>query len=467
LGPSDASPKVPAISPASSIRLPPCPHRPRKKAGPAKKKKSLSPILDQIVHGGSSVALNMIKMQGTAGDKAMFRSPSLIKTIVFKYPNFDQQIADQPAAAPGAGQPAVADTAAKADRPIETAIYVPHDSNEIGAGGYAIYLRQRDFEHLLKHHVGVDMEQISANYERDVEILRTIDTIPSLDPFLLKSALSKHLAEIHPGYFQLSEAEESGIKSLVAGKVNPIIAKALGLSSTTDVNERSTRFLQALWDPTMPEAKLFVFAFGISGDQAQQIFEGWKGVSFYEHTFNRDKAAMARLLAWLNSPDAVPLDICEYKHYKEQQDMFRTQIVKKLRNIVSNVSSIFGEYTVCHGKFMKEGDPKPFRQFLAGVYRRYWVLGYCSMAVLHASNIFDRFMVSAVQNKLTFDQSDEMLKRMDVSLSSRGTCRAGYSAFAATISTSTLNSGRVKPGTITSVEAGGSIPASQASRASM
>jgi hypothetical protein len=83
------------------------------------------------------------------------------------------------------------------------------------------------------------------------------------------------------------------------------------------------------------------------------------------------------------------------------------------------VSSIFGEYTVCHGKFMNGGDPKPFRQFLAGVYRRYWVLGYCSMAVLHASSIFDRFMVSAVQNKLTFEQCEEMLKRMDVSLSSQ------------------------------------------------
>jgi hypothetical protein len=397
---------------------------PPKKPDP-KKKKSLSPILDQIVHGGSAVALNLIKMQATAGDKAMFRSPTLNKTIVFKYPNFDQQIADQPAAPPGGKQPAVADTAAKADRPIETAIYVPHDSTEVGAGGYAIYLRQRDFENLLKHHVGVDIEQISSNYERDVAILRTIDSIPSLDPFLLKSALSKYLAEIHPDYFSISEIEEAGIKTLIAGKVNPIVAKALGLTSATDVNERSARFLQALWDPTMPEAKLFVSAFGISGDQAQQIFEGWKGVSFYEHTFNRNKASTAKLLAWLNSPDAVPLDIREYKHYKEQQDMFRQQVVKKLRNIVSNVSSIFGEYTLCHGKFMNHGDPKPFRQFLAGVYRRYWVLGYCSMAVLHASSIFDRFMIGAVQNRLNFDQCEEMLKRMDVSLSSQANVQGG------------------------------------------
>lgn len=393
---------------------------PAKKPDPAKKKKkSLSPILDQIVYGGSSVALSLIKMQTIAGDKAMFRSPSLNKTVIFKYPNFDQQLADQPPPPPSANAPSVADTAAKSERPIETAIYIPHDATEIAAGGYAIYLRQRDFENLIKHHVGIDIGQISQSYERDVEILRLIDSIPSLDPFLLKSALAKFQDEVHPGYFSISEAEETGIKTLIAGKVNPIVAKALGLTSANDVNERSARFLQALWDPTMPEAKLFVSAFGISGDQAQQIFEGWKGVSFYEHTFNRNKAATAKVLSWLNSPDAVPLDIREYKHYKEQQDMFRQQVIKKLRNIISNVSSIFGEYTICHGKFMNEGDPKPFRQFLAGVYRRYWVLGYCSMAVLHASSIFDRFMQSAIQNRLQFDQLDEMLKRLDVSLNSQ------------------------------------------------
>ncbi len=397
---------------------------PAKKPEPKKKKKSLSPILDQIVYGGSSVALSLIKMQAIAGDRALFRSPSLNKTVIFKYPNFDQQLADQPTPPPATAAPAPApagegDGPKKADRPIETAIYIPHDAAEVAAGGYAIYLRQRDFENLIKHHVGIDIDQLSQAYERDVEILRLIDSIPSLDPFLLKSALSKFQDEVHPGYFSISEAEETGIKTLIAGKVNPIVAKALGLTSANDVNERSARFLQALWDPTMPEAKLFVSAFGISGDQAQQIFEGWKGVSFYEHTFNRNKAATAKVLSWLNSPDAVPLDIREYKHYKEQQDMFRQQVIKKLRNIISTVSAIFGEYTICHGKFMNEGDPKPFRQFLAGVYRRYWVLGYCSMAVLHASSIFDRFMQGAIQNRLQFDQLEEMLKRLDVSLNSQ------------------------------------------------
>ena len=404
---------------------------------PQKKKKSLSPILDQIVHGGSAVALNLIKVSAQATDRQMFRQPSLNKTIIFKYPNFEQQIADAPPPPPPSNKPGAKPAAAapaqaaaeppKAERPIETAIYVPHDANEIPAGGYAIYLRQREFVKLLKHHVGVDFEEGQANvsFERDVEILRTIDSIPSLDPFLLKSALHKYLHEIHPSYFAISEEEETGIKLLIAEKVNPIVARALGLKSAADVNERSQRFLQALWDPTMPEAKLFVSAFGISGDQAQQIFEGWKGVTFYEHTFNKNLQSVATVLRWLNGADALPLDIREFKHFKEQQDMFRQAVVRKLRNLIANVNGIFGEYTDCHGKFLNGGDPKPFRNFLAGVYRRYWVLGYCSMAVLHTVNIFERYMQSAIKNRLQFEQVEEMLKRMDASLSSQANVQGG------------------------------------------
>jgi hypothetical protein len=398
-----------------------------------KKKKSLSPILDQIAHGGSSVALNLIKLTALAEDRHMFKQENLNRTVVFKYPNFEQQIADQPKTPPLTApppppppqkpnpfaKPAEPAPPPPPERPIETAIYVPYDPTDLRGGGYGIYLRQREFERLLKDHVGIDFETKNEAFERDVAILRTIDSVPSLDPFLLKSALLKFADDIHPAYFAISEIEENGIKGLIANKVNPIVARALGLKDAADVNERSQRFLQALWDPTMPEAKLFVSAFGISGDQAQMIFEGWKGVTFYEHTFTQNLQQVASVLRWLNSNDSTPLDIREFKHFKPQQDMFRQAVVKKLRNLISNVNGIFAEYTECHGMFLHGGDPKPFRNFLAGVYRRYWILGYCSMAVLHTCNIYERFIQSAIQNRLKFEQIEDMLKRMDASLSSQ------------------------------------------------
>ncbi len=385
-----------------------------------RKKKTLSPILDQITNGGSSVALNLIRLTAQAEDRHMFHQESLNRTVIFKYPNFEQQVSEHTGAPPPGEKKAAPDQPPpEPERPIETAIYVPYDTGQVEAGGYAIYLRQREFERLLKDHVGVDFVAENDAFERDVAILRLIDSVPSLDPFLLKSALLKYSDDINPAYFAISQSEEESIKSLIASKVNPIVARALEIKDVADVSDRSQRFLQALWDPSMPEAKLFVSAFGISGDQASLIFEGWKGVTFYEHTFTRNLHQVAGVLRWLTSSDAVAMDIREYKHYKEQQDMFRLAVVKKLRELIGIVNGVFGEYTDCHSLFLHAGDAKPFRNFLAGVYRRYWVLGYCSMAVLHTCNIFERFMREAINNRLRFEQIEEMLKRMDATLSSQ------------------------------------------------
>jgi hypothetical protein len=59
-----------------------------------KKKKKLSPILDQIMNGGPSTALNVSKVTRslTEGDP-FFETSALNRCIIFKYPNFSVEIA--------------------------------------------------------------------------------------------------------------------------------------------------------------------------------------------------------------------------------------------------------------------------------------------------------------------------------------------------------------------------------------
>ena len=83
---------------------------------------AVSPVLYRIVQGSSSRCLNLIKAaKKTAGKPQLFRKREFARTIIFKYPNF----AD-PTTSGGRGQP---------ERPIETAIYIPHNELEPMAGG--------------------------------------------------------------------------------------------------------------------------------------------------------------------------------------------------------------------------------------------------------------------------------------------------------------------------------------------
>jgi hypothetical protein len=58
-----------------------------------KKKKKLSPILDQIMNGGPSTALNVSRVtRAMTEETPFFETLALNRCIIFKYPNFSVEI---------------------------------------------------------------------------------------------------------------------------------------------------------------------------------------------------------------------------------------------------------------------------------------------------------------------------------------------------------------------------------------
>ena len=114
---------------------------------------SQSPILKQILEGCSSISLNLIKVGRTLpAEERMFLTPSLNDVIIFKYPNFSDTVSTDELLVPsgdGGGD--------ESSRPIETALYVPHHVEAPAQGGYAIYLRGKNYEDLLRDHFGIDV----------------------------------------------------------------------------------------------------------------------------------------------------------------------------------------------------------------------------------------------------------------------------------------------------------------------
>jgi hypothetical protein len=406
------------------------------KAGSGRKWEG-SPLLDQICHGGSAVALNLSRMAHLPKDKRLFLSEALNHTVIFKYPNFEDDIsagggaalADKPAAKPAEPTPTRPNdaTAPEGDaktwsekRPIETAIYIPNDPEDLKAGGYGIYLRQRDFDALLKRHIGLDLTQTTGEYEQDITALRAIDGIPSLDPFLLKSALAFCAERIHPEYFSITPDEEKAVREVIAQKLRPIVAKAIELENEAEIRNRTDAFLNSLWDPRLPEAGMFLRALGITAGDAREVIEGWKGVAYYKVTFDRVKDGVINLVKWLETEAGDPVDgRRQNKGRLQQQQMFRRAISERLRVVWSQMSEVFKRYDASHAELIGEGRPMGFRRFLENVHRYYWVLGYCSMSLRHCATVFERATANNASKRLTFDEIEGLLVRLRVSLNSQ------------------------------------------------
>ena len=377
------------------------------------KKKKISPILDQILNGGASTSLNVLGVtRAMAPETPFFDSTALNRVIVFKYPNFTDQIADT-----NTHDYTTGETHLSTERPVETGVYIPNDETIPNEGGFAIYLRQRGSAGLLKQYLGVS-EGDTAMAD-DMRKLDLIDQIPSLDPFLLKTTLEQEKIYVDPAYLNMAHKEEDEIKNVISEKVQPIVGRALGTDKASI--EMSQRFIAAIWDPTLPEAKIFIDAFKISENEIANIFGAWKGVSFYQQQFHRNRVVIAQVLQWLKSDLSKPIDARAVKPYLPQMDMHKNTVQKKMMNILGNINQIFKDFDGCYDTFINDGNPAPFRNFLVTSHFRYWILGYCCTALIHCQNTFTRYMDNSIKNQLTFEQTTEMLTHLDTTLSSQAT----------------------------------------------
>ena len=288
-----------------------------------KKRKKLTPMLDQILHGGPSTVLDISKLtRGLTEGDPFFQTSALNRCIVFKYPNFNIEFSG------GTTDFAGKDSSLSEERPVETAIYVPNDEEFPQDGGYAIYIRQKNSEELLQRYIGLSAAASTDAMKNDLVKLNMIDEVPSLDPFLLKTAFERDNIAINPAYLAMGPGEEESIKRVISDKVRPIVSKALGVNIGRG-NDKSQRFIDAIWDPSIPEAGLFIQAFKIEESQVANVFSAWKGVSFYQYQFTQNRVLIAEILKWFKSEQSAPIDLRQYKHFAEQQKMFKVNIQKK------------------------------------------------------------------------------------------------------------------------------------------
>ncbi|MBF5093838.1 MULTISPECIES: hypothetical protein [Azospirillum] len=371
---------------------------------------AISPILEQILYGGSSVSLNLLSITQSLPEEAhLFRTHALNHVILFKYPNFDESQGD--------GHDFLNCDAGNAlsKRPVETGIYIPHDGRQWETGGVAIYLRSRNSTVLLEEHFGPEaVEQESVH--NDLSLLSLIDNIPSLDAFLLKTYFEAKKIRLDQRYWQIAAEEEAQLRRLISRRVEPIVRKAVndGIGSEAIVG----RFLDAIWNPDMEEAGHFVSAFGIDHSEADAIFSAWKGITFYEYQLRRIAPRVRTIITWLRSRECVPADLKMHRPYDEHLLMHIDRVGHMLNATLLDIRHILGEYEKSF-KALMNGSPSLFREFLRTIHAHYWLLGYCVSALISVVHLDNRCMKNLPSRHVDFETLSRLLRQFDVALDRR------------------------------------------------
>jgi hypothetical protein len=371
----------------------------------------VAPILYRIVNGSSSTSLNLTRARrdGTKYE-TLFRKTGFYGTVLYKYPNFK-------GAWPSTAQPQAAGGAPAADdRPIETGIYVPGDPKELMGGGYAIYVRQSGYREMLRDHLGLDHARQDPDLLHDLRVIGTLDDMPSVDPFLIKSRFEALKIPLSPNSLDIRPEEEQAVRSLIERRIEPVLIKASASGVISDEARRRT--LEAIWNPSLPESARFVKAFGIHESECAKVFFALQGITFYEHLFVTAGEDCRKTAVWLREVAARPYDLRSRPRYDvDRQNLVLQEVGRAFAHTIKSMQLLFKDYDLALKEFVAADSPAPLRQFLLSAHRHFWTLGHGIMALTNcAQSVIEAEGGNRIQN---FDLVGQTLARMRVSLASR------------------------------------------------
>jgi hypothetical protein len=234
-----------------------------------------------------------------------------------------------------------------------TKVIVPFDRKDLRAGGRSLLVGQHNYLEALR-----DAGQYYRKYDmdRDMRILKLLDDIPSLDPFLLREKLRSHGITPDPRYFSISESDQKRMFDYTAGELDRLTDLAGGSENAT------SRMVAALLSNEVDE-KLEPLRVPLSLSQSdfkEGVFS-WRGFIYYKWCLSEVWPHLVGCLTHLKSLQPVgPVD-AEQKAYLKTA---RHKILRGAKENNSAVRQLLQIYDDAYTGLLSGKDAHQFRKFL-------------------------------------------------------------------------------------------------------
>lgn len=277
------------------------------------------------------------KIQGdVAPADAFFSSPALNSAIIMKHRMRSDDLDLMPAR-----------------KAVCTKIIVPFDRQDLRAGGKSLFVGQQNYAETLR-----DVGQYLAchDMDRDMRVLRLLDSLPSLDPFLLREKLRSDGMAPDPRYFSISPADQRRMFDYAAGELNRLTSLAGG-------NDNATGRMVAALLSTDVDEKLepLRVTLSLSESEFKEGVFSWRGFIYYK---------------WCRADLWPPLVSC-LKHLKSVQpaghistdqknslNAARQRILLGAKQNSDGVRELLQIYEDAYNSLIRGLDPRQFRKFL-------------------------------------------------------------------------------------------------------
>jgi hypothetical protein len=268
---------------------------------------------------------------------------------------------------------------------VGTKVFIRYNSRDaFDQSGKYMFLGEKSSEAIFREHFGLDPKR-NPKDERDVNLLRILHKLPSLDPFLLRDRLLREDFGIDESYFRLSRTESEKLRSQVIREFYPLAESAF--KNAGDISKLSGLIVDKMWEATdLRVLKPMMDAMEIEFSQAGEIFFAWKGFVYYKLMLARLSVGFAKFITGLNAaqPVNLPTDVV-----KQEIEVLRPRVAKGLRTEYEHASKQIEEYNHAYRhEMIRLGQPKNFTAFLRNAPRRFERMGASVAAIDHAQTMW-------------------------------------------------------------------------------
>ena len=237
-----------------------------------------------------------------------------------------------------------------------TKILLPIDPADLKVGARTIFVDQIDFDSAMVAGLGDDMMAGG----RDRQLLKILNELPTLDPFLLREHLKSNGFEFSNRYFVISDSDVSRMFEFVTAEVTALVNLTTG--SAHSAHGHVARLVEKLlsnapdggFEPLRETLKLTEKEY-VSG-----IF-AWRGFLYYKWVLSDLLMAMGRVQGEILKIKGSGHSNIEIMNYISSA---KKRINMGISNNILQIQYSISSYTDAYSSLTKGQNPAPFKAFL-------------------------------------------------------------------------------------------------------
>lgn len=297
--------------------------------------------------------------------------------------------------------------------PVGTKIIFPLDRSDLRVGGRYIFVNETGYKDSLANVIG----NKGDDFDYDLETLKLLNTLPSLDPFLIREQLRRHNRTPADCYFSISAADTARMLTFTEVEMFPLIKLAFGEGSSEINPDLVGRLANALLS-TNADSRLdpLRLTLGLEGIQFRDGIFSWKGFIFYKWQFSESMSALSKIGTEM---DTIKIKGRPDRTSKELAADLKKSIRDNIRATALNCSRVLGLYDDAFRDLVHRGHTAAFRKFLLDAPLLFVELGHMMGMVSHIVSYWSYRYRVAEKGGITIEEYLDILREFNVGLAAR------------------------------------------------